>query len=167
MALTAALRMRSGVGRSGSPKPRLILPGRARSNTWRITLFSIPCKRFGGVNFMGRTVGAALRGRPWFGQRVQESTASKSANMIKTTGGHGGPPLQYVRWPPVVPWRQARSSAQIILEAHGGVGLFVAILNDDGCIERETPRASTLIRHRPRTGNNNRAHRNLEWTIRR
>src|SRR6185436_10829703 len=29
---------------------------------------------------------------------VQEATASKSANTIKTTGGHGGPPLQYAPW---------------------------------------------------------------------
>jgi hypothetical protein len=45
---------------------------------------------------MERTVGAALRGRPWFNQRVQEATTSDSPNTIQTTGGHGGPPLQYV-----------------------------------------------------------------------
>ena len=28
--------------------------------------------------------------------KVQEATASNVANSIKTTGGHGGPPLQYV-----------------------------------------------------------------------
>jgi len=43
-----------------------------------------------------RTVGAALRGRPWFAQGIQEAMASDLANPIKTTGGHGGPPLQYV-----------------------------------------------------------------------
>ena len=43
-----------------------------------------------------RTVGAALRGRPWFDHGIQESTVSGLANTIKTTGGHGGPPLQYV-----------------------------------------------------------------------
>jgi len=39
-----------------------------------------------------RTVGAALRGRPWFDMTCLESGA------FKTKGGHGGPPLQYVRW---------------------------------------------------------------------
>ena len=45
---------------------------------------------------MERTVGAALRGRPWLGNGFKETTASDLANTIKTTGGHGGPPLQYV-----------------------------------------------------------------------
>ncbi|HKU77172.1 MAG TPA: potassium-transporting ATPase subunit KdpC, partial [Pyrinomonadaceae bacterium] len=34
-----------------------------------------------------RTVGAALRGRPWFDHGIQESTVSGLANTIKTTGG--------------------------------------------------------------------------------
>ena len=45
---------------------------------------------------MERTVGAALRGRPWFKQcsRNQESRVWRI--RFQTTGGHGGPPLQYV-----------------------------------------------------------------------
>ena len=45
---------------------------------------------------MERTVGAALRGRPWFGKGIPVATTSDFANLIKTTGGHGGPPLRYV-----------------------------------------------------------------------
>jgi len=37
-----------------------------------------------------------LRGRPWFEQGIQGATVSDLVNIIKTTGGHGGPPLQYV-----------------------------------------------------------------------
>ena len=38
----------------------------------------------------GRTVGAALRGRP----RLETQLIANGA--VQTTGGHGGPPLQYV-----------------------------------------------------------------------
>ena len=43
-----------------------------------------------------RTVGAALRGRPWFWQEVKKHAPSVFCVMIKATGGHGGPPLQFV-----------------------------------------------------------------------
>jgi len=45
---------------------------------------------------MERTVGAALRGRPWLANEFKVSTVSGLANTIPTEGGHGGPPLQYV-----------------------------------------------------------------------
>ena len=47
---------------------------------------------------MERTVGAALRGRPWFGIRFAKSETVVFLNPAQTMGGHGGPPLQYVRW---------------------------------------------------------------------
>src|SRR5207248_7857044 len=40
--------MTSGVGRSGSPRPRLMLPGFARSEIFRIMLFSMPRRNGGG-----------------------------------------------------------------------------------------------------------------------
>src|SRR5437764_13673629 len=43
--------MTSGVGRSGSPRPRLMLPGFARSEIFRIMLFSMPRRNGGGWNW--------------------------------------------------------------------------------------------------------------------
>src|SRR5436309_1054465 len=40
--------MTSGVGRSGSPRPRLMLSGFARSEIFRIMLFSMPRRNGGG-----------------------------------------------------------------------------------------------------------------------
>jgi len=37
-------------------------------------------------------------------ERVHGAKASDSANTVKATGGHGGPPLQYVRWRPWFLW---------------------------------------------------------------
>src|SRR5437762_11727844 len=51
MTRTASRRITSGVGRSGSPRPRLILPGFARSEIFRIMLFSIPRRNGGGWNW--------------------------------------------------------------------------------------------------------------------
>jgi len=49
------------------------------------------------MNASVRTVGAALRGRPWFRIVVAKSEAFVFGVVFKATGGHGGPPLQYVR----------------------------------------------------------------------
>jgi len=49
-----------------------------------------------------RTVGAALRGRPRLSTRIQDATVSGLVNTISTEGGHGGPPLQHVRWYAIV-----------------------------------------------------------------
>jgi hypothetical protein len=49
------------------------------------------------MSAMGRTVGAALRGRPAsnsiFWNRIDQSFDKE---IDSTPGGHGGPPLQYV-----------------------------------------------------------------------
>src|SRR6185369_13655496 len=38
--------------------------------------------------------------------KIHEATVSDFVNMIKATGGHGGPPLQYVRIAPITRNRQ-------------------------------------------------------------
>src|SRR5436309_12054150 len=48
MTRTASRMITSGVGRSGSPSPRLMLPGFARSEIFRIMLFSMPRRNGGG-----------------------------------------------------------------------------------------------------------------------
>src|SRR5262249_26115108 len=60
-----------------------------------------------------------------------------------------------------------RSSAQVVFKAHGGVGFFVAIFDDDRRVERQPPRTSTLSGHGARPRNNDSDHRNLQRTIRR
>src|SRR5215831_3820652 len=52
MTRTASRRITSGVGKSGSPSPRLILPGCARSEIFRIMLFSMPRRNGGGWNWL-------------------------------------------------------------------------------------------------------------------
>ena len=47
-------------------------------------------------NIVERTVGAALRGRPRFKMGSPKSEAVGFRRRDQTTGGHGGPPLQYV-----------------------------------------------------------------------
>ena len=48
---------------------------------------------------MGRTVGAALRGRPRLSTRIRDADAVRIRRRVQTEGGHGGPPLQYVLSP--------------------------------------------------------------------
>jgi len=55
-----------------------------------------------GQSAMERAVGAALRGRPWFGIVFAKSETIVFLNSAQTTGGHGGPPLQHVRWYAIV-----------------------------------------------------------------
>src|SRR6266404_8941208 len=56
MTRTASRRITSGVGRSGSPNPRLMLPGLARSEIFRIMLFSIPRRNAAGWNGFTRVI---------------------------------------------------------------------------------------------------------------
>ena len=49
-----------------------------------------------------RTVGAALRGRPRLKSCSPKPRPSHFESVCSTEGGHGGPPLQYVRWYAVV-----------------------------------------------------------------
>src|SRR2546429_591686 len=48
MTRTASRKITSGVGKSGSPRPRLMLPGFAPSDIFRIMLFSMPRRNGGG-----------------------------------------------------------------------------------------------------------------------
>src|SRR6185369_17513969 len=50
----------------------------------------------GSLRTIHRTVGAALCGRPWFVYRFKKQRPRVWRTLIKATGGHGGPPLQYV-----------------------------------------------------------------------
>src|SRR5207253_646706 len=50
MTRMASRMITSGVGRSASPSPRLMLPGFARSEIFRIMLFSMPRRNGGGWN---------------------------------------------------------------------------------------------------------------------
>src|SRR5689334_5338084 len=54
------------------------------------------CGRPNELDAAVRTVGAALRGRPWFVSGVHEGTARIWRTRFQARGGHGGPPLQYV-----------------------------------------------------------------------
>ena len=45
----------------------------------------------------GRTVGPALRGRPWLREGVQETGTVAFQRYDQNHGGHGGPSLEYVR----------------------------------------------------------------------
>ena len=48
---------------------------------------------------MGRTVGAALRGRPRFEHDAECGRRPRRESVYSIEGGHGGPPLQYVLSP--------------------------------------------------------------------
>src|SRR4029079_6825725 len=50
----------------------------------------------GVSSYSGRTVGAALRGRPRLENGSNESEAVVFWRRVQTEGGHGGPPLQFV-----------------------------------------------------------------------
>src|SRR6266403_1873052 len=56
MTRTASRVITSGVGRSGSPSPRMMLPGFARSEIFRIMLFSMPRRNGGGWNGFTRVI---------------------------------------------------------------------------------------------------------------
>src|SRR5437764_7479016 len=82
--------MTSGVGRSGSPRPRLMLPGFARSEIFRIMLFSMPRRNGGGwKGFNGAKLLAESLRRP-VATEQDESDLLQMRSLRRSRQSRGG-----------------------------------------------------------------------------
>src|SRR5216684_9083429 len=86
MTRTASRRITSGVGRSGSPRPRLMLPGFARSEIFRIMLFSIPRRKAGDSNGFTRAIPHPMGlGRSAVSPKLHERPADRKQWVVTKT----------------------------------------------------------------------------------